>query len=76
MKEGVVLVTEKGAAEKWCQQTFSGTRAQCIGSGCMAWRWAESIPHICTKCGTEEAEWEDHPELRKGYCGLAGAARF
>lgn len=71
-----MLVTEKEAAEKWCQQTFSGTRAQCIGSGCMAWRWAESVPHVCTDCGTEGAAWEDQPGLRKGYCGLAGATKF
>jgi hypothetical protein len=71
-----MLVTEKEAAEKWCHQTFSNTSAKCIGPACMAWRWAGSIPHVCTKCGTEETAWEDQPELRKGYCGLAGAAKW
>ena len=71
-----MFVTEKAAGGKWCQETFGGTRAKCIGSECMAWRWGEEVPHVCTKCGTEETAWEDQPELRKGYCGMAGASKW
>ncbi len=71
-----MLSTEKQAAEKWCQESFNGTRTKCIGSVCMAWRWAESIPNVCVKCETAEAVREDRPELRKGYCGLAGLSRW
>lgn len=35
-----MLLTEKEASGKWCP---SGAR-QCLGSGCMAWRWSESEP--------------------------------
>ncbi|HAM53602.1 MAG TPA: hypothetical protein DCP92_24005 [Nitrospiraceae bacterium] len=71
-----MLVTEKVAKEKWCQETFHSTRVKCVGSQCMAWRWSESIPHVCTKCGTEETEWKDEPTLRRGYCGLAGITKW
>jgi hypothetical protein len=69
-------ITENDALEKWCHTSFSGVRAKCLGSGCMAWRWAESIPHVCTKCGADDTTWEDQPELRKGYCGLAGTPKW
>jgi hypothetical protein len=71
-----MLVTEKVANGTWCQETFQGTRAKCVGPKCMAWRWSESIPHVCTKCGTEETEWKDEPDLRRGFCGLAGIAKW
>jgi hypothetical protein len=32
----------------------------CVGSGCMAWRWAEEEPSPLTG------------DIRRGYCGLAG----
>lgn len=69
-------VTETDALEKWCPASFGGVRAKCLGSGCMAWRWAESIPHVCTKCGADDITWEDQPKLRKGYCGLAGTPKW
>ena len=31
---------------------------RCQGSGCMMWRWEANTPRV--------------PELRRGYCGLAG----
>jgi hypothetical protein len=72
-----MLLTEKEAGRKWCQETFNNTRTKCIGSECMAWRWSEAIPHVCVKCGgAEELEWGDSPELRRGYCGKAGMAKW
>jgi hypothetical protein len=71
-----MLITQKEAAEKWCQESFNGARAKCIGPECMAWRWAESVPSVCIKCGSEDTVREDRPELRKGYCGLAGVSKW
>ena len=71
-----MLVTKKESAERWCQLTYGGTRMKCIGPECMAWRWAESTPHVCVQCGTEDATWKDDPEQRRGYCGMAGAAKW
>lgn len=38
-----MLVTEKEAKMKFCQESFSATKVGnwglCIASGCMAWRW-------------------------------------
>lgn len=71
-----MLVTEREARELWCYETFNAQRAKCAASSCMAWRWAENIPQVCTKCGSEETSWEDRPEERKGFCGLAGMPKW
>lgn len=61
-----MIVTEEEANTKRCQETLApvGTAdrvwhdsAGCIGSACMAWRWAE---------------WKHDPATRKGFCGKAG----
>lgn len=67
-------MTEEEAKTKWCPMvqvqsapyvpgTFSSgcdnRGALCIGSACMMWR-DTTIPR------------EDYPEVKTGYCGLAG----
>ena len=71
-----MMLNEQDAREKWCHITLSTKVAKCVASECMAWRWAEYTPHICEKCGTEESEWVDHPEQRRGYCGLPGIPKL
>ena len=72
----VMMLNEQDAREKWCHITLSTKVAKCVASECMAWRWAEYTPHICEKCGTEDSEWVDHPEQRRGYCGLPGIPKL
>lgn len=36
-----MLVTEADAKTKWCPHQ-GPHRSLCLGTGCMAWRWAES----------------------------------
>lgn len=45
-----------------CPKSFAGTAVPCVGMKCAAWRWAEP-------------KWGDI-EQRRGYCGLAGEAKF
>jgi len=71
-----VPITEREAREKWCHESFSGARAKCIGSDCMAWRWTEGVPQICIQCGTEDTTWENRPEERRGFCGLSGVPKW
>lgn len=71
-----MLLNAKEANEKWCHITLSTKVEKCLASACMAWRWAEYTPHVCEKCGTEDTEWTDQPEQRRGYCGLAGIPKL
>ncbi|MBI5640473.1 MAG: hypothetical protein HZA17_08620 [Nitrospirae bacterium] len=71
-----MLLTAEDAKERWCHMTFGNSRMKCIVSDCMAWRWAEDVPQVCISCGGYETSWKDEPEQRKGYCGLAGIAKF
>ena len=71
-----MLLNETEAKEKWCHMTIAAQLSKCLGSECMAWRWAEYTPHICEKCGAEDAEWIDKPEQRRGHCGLPGVPKF
>jgi hypothetical protein len=71
-----MTVTEKEAGEKWCHITLGSKPSNCLATGCMAWRWSEYTPHVCDKCGTEETEWIDMPEQRRGFCGLSGVPKL
>lgn len=73
---GHMLLNEHNAREKWCHITLGSGIAKCMASECMAWRWAEYTPHICEKCGSEDEEFIDTPEQRRGYCGLSGMPKF
>jgi hypothetical protein len=50
--------------------TARGTRVDCAGKLCMAWRWAESRQAAETSLGGPP------PRERKGYCGLVGKPEF
>ena len=62
--------TEKEALEKVCHKAMGGQRSRgyledlCIGSKCMAWRWADKPTQVLSR----------HDKQRRGYCGLAGSA--
>lgn len=71
-----MLLNEKEAGEKFCHVSLSTKAAKCLVSACMAWRWAEYTPHVCEKCGTEDTEWTDYPEQRRGFCGLPGIPKL
>jgi len=71
-----MLLTVQEAHRRLCQETFNSARLKCAGPECMAWRWAENIPQVCVKCGTEDTAWQDDPEQRRGYCGLAGLPKW
>lgn len=77
-----MIVTEKDAAEKACvndQATFDGRiGTPCMGSRCMAWRWAEApvqraaVRHTMFQAATPEhrprnvpEEWEFVPHDRE-----------
>ena len=59
-----MLLTEGQTEDRYCAVNPAWAkpatiRAFCSASRCMMWRW--------------EKGWEEvHPEIRKGYCGLAG----
>ena len=67
-----MILTEQEAGIKWCPQgsrstVTSGVRhhpSMCLGSGCMAWRWADPSGARYGDQGDEQG--------RRGYCGLAG----
>jgi len=91
-------VSEEEAKTKWCPQTLQARLmvtdhvklpvemggALCIGSACMAWRWAEQPPEIERTIwpsnpaerrkmqAEEEARLVEKFKRRKGFCGLAG----
>lgn len=70
------MYTEDEAKTKWCPQVrfhgnyehgggdnrpVEGCGVQCLGSGCMMWRWAKGASVADSINGK-----------RPGYCGLAG----
>ena len=48
----------------------------CLGSGCMAWRWGEwALTDVHTTTGDSRpmvVQVEDRARPTRGYCGLAG----
>ena len=54
-------MTEEEAKTKFCPFARNGDEEDCLGSACMAWRWADRF-------GMTDGD----PETRHGYCGLAG----
>lgn len=58
-------------------------QTRCLASGCMAWGWLEPEYHHrrfipdpsgeLDENGDRKGTWEEHPEKRRGYCGLAGS---
>jgi len=69
-----MLVTEKTAKEVFCPYMFGVKFSThfCIGSKCMAWRWAgwEEQPTRLIKPTPHQPH--DIDEARLGFCGLAG----
>ena len=79
-------MTEDEAKKKWCHraprifQTIDQAEHSmfCLGSGCMAWRWAtfNSDGHASRAHSIRESEIDiqenNHPRVIGGYCGLAG----
>lgn len=73
-----MIVTEEEAKTKRCHETLApvGTADRvwhdsgpCIGSACMAWRWANDAQYA--ESGIEEKFLGD-PNFIAGYCGKAG----
>jgi len=71
-----MLANEHGAKQKWCHMTLGATRAKCLASECMAWRWAEFTPHVYENYDQQVPEGKEKPEERRGYCGIAGLPKF
>ena len=75
-------MTEEEAKTKWCCQVSAD--AKCIGSACMAWRWAGWVNRLAD--GSHEVNQthggpflmphgptqNPHGCDRFGFCGLAG----
>jgi hypothetical protein len=66
---------------KWRPTGLVCRPARCIASGCMAWRWFDSVSDDGTRCHrkpTDMARREPEPHEgrplneRRGFCGLAG----
>ena len=77
-----MLLIEQEAREKWCPAGGKDQETGCIGSACMAWRWAWKKPgtdcdgftnstETCVAHGYQCAACDQ----RRGYCGLAGEGR-
>lgn len=52
-----MILTEKEAREKICQQTLTGDpelNGNCEGPRCMAWRWDENVPYRVEPRSLEE----------------------
>jgi len=72
-------ITEETARGMMCSQRTGNADENCIGSLCMAWRWAKTR-YKCSKCGAifevcypcHECKTKDHTRHESGYCGLAG----
>ncbi|HEX7072724.1 MAG TPA: hypothetical protein VF226_01680 [Hyphomicrobiaceae bacterium] len=80
-----MLLTEEESRERWCPHVRAMNFApaidhnpavnrptadyHCIGSACMAWRWACG-PRNYTHAA--ESERRKYPPNGRGYCGLAG----
>lgn len=64
-----MILTEKEAGDKWCPMIRSSSDNRdlaypCIGSRCMAWRWAMGD------------EFASMPASALGFCGLSYAVRM
>jgi hypothetical protein len=68
------VYTEEEAKEKMCPQAihFLGMSPMinCMGGGCMAWRW-KNREFICNYKG-KDIFADDADDDNKGYCGLGG----
>lgn len=70
-------MTEAEAGTRWCHRMPSDS-SNCIGSRCMAWRWAERMkddPRQYMMFPSPPIVMEpvtDADGNRMGYCGLAG----
>jgi hypothetical protein len=75
-----MIVTEDQARRLWCpavRPTFIGNvdppePANCIGSGCMAWRWHEWR----MKRGPDGQFLTPAVQEQVGYCGMAYSVRL
>ena len=56
--------------------TLGANKSKCLGSECMAWRWAEFTPHVYEKYDQQVPEGIEKPEERRGFCGIAGQPKF
>jgi hypothetical protein len=57
------MYTEEEAKKRLCPQMTTDTELTCVGSNCMAWRWAQRETRMTG---------EDVAYVKVGYCGLAG----
>jgi hypothetical protein len=71
-----MYTNEQEAKNRWCHLTLIADRAKCLASECMAWRWSEYPPHVYEKYDAESTEIKETPEVRRGFCGLAGQPKF
>lgn len=64
-----MILSEDEAATKWCPMIRMGVNLEgivepnCVGSGCMMWRWYEVPPEVPNR---------NNMKGYFGYCGLAG----
>ncbi len=67
-------MTEEEAKTKLCPAAYgrSNQPAYCIGSACMAFRWADEIERRWTQEPGGVAHWARTHKTLHGYCGLAG----
>lgn len=61
---------EEEARTKWCPFADGTGNANCLASGCMAWRWAYSPKNVQSHPVTQTPV-----RTNEGYCGLAGVPR-
>lgn len=68
-----MLMTESEAEKLDCPQSLAAGKSQtCLGSLCMAWRWAGWLVKPTQIIHPEpEGHHDRTPEGRLGYCGLA-----
>jgi len=71
-----MLTNEQGAKQRWCHVTLGTNRSKCLASECMAWRWAEFTPHVYEQFDQGLLEEKEHPEERRGFCGIAEQPKF
>lgn len=79
-------IAEENTRDNWCpltERTKDDAGMPCLGSLCMAWRWAPDM-YKCSNCGAvfnviypcaeckDKAEGAEMLIHRTGYCGLAG----
>jgi len=73
-----MIATEVEAKTKWCPMVRHTEDGNCIGSGCMMWRWGITRETSIYPPGPSilppmELLGKELPkEAWQGYCGLAG----